>query len=95
MSEKGDLGFSPTVRWQGPATNKKREPMTGEQFNAQRQQSADKQAAADSDLVSVLTNAGVPKLAAQAIAQEIQELKNQLSILRGLPPFMKNVEQRG
>ena len=87
MSETGD--------WQGPATNKKREPMTGEQFNAQRQQSADKQAAADSDLVSVLSNAGLPKIAAQVLASKIQELETQVTLLRGLPPFMKNVEHRG
>jgi hypothetical protein len=101
MSEKGDLGFSPTVPWQGPATNKKREPMTGQQFDVLREKAASNQAAADTDLVSVLTNAGLPKIAAAAIKKEltalqaeIAELKVQLQLLRNLPPHLAKAERR-
>jgi len=97
---------SPTVPWGADTTVHAGEPaMSGETFNRIRQEAADKRAAvqvAASDLGSVLANAGVPKVAAQALVRkvgeleaEVQEVKNQLSLLRGLPPFMKDVEHRG
>jgi hypothetical protein len=96
---KGSTSSSPTVPWGADTTVHAGEPaMTGAQFNAIREKAnaerADLHAQGFADLFSVLANAGVPKVAAQAIAQEIQELKNQVSLLRGLPPFMKDVEQR-
>jgi hypothetical protein len=103
--ETGNLGFSPRVPWGVDTTIHAGEPaMSGEKFNQLRQQAADKRARVQgvaTDLVSVLANAGLPKVAAQALCRkiselegEVEELKNQVTLLRGLPPFMKNAEQR-
>jgi hypothetical protein len=92
MSEKGDLGFSPTVPWAGPQTNK---PRPAFDFNAAREKAAAEQAATDSDLVSVLSNCGLPKLAAQVLGRRIQELELQLTLLRNLPPHLAKAERRG
>jgi hypothetical protein len=117
-STRGDLGFSPTVRWAGPATNKKRPEFTGETFNAIREKSNAERAAvvqqtgktpAEQLYSEMWGNRLFPLDAVKFLVRQfsaliektnkleaqVKELQVQLSLVRGLPPFMKNVEHRG
>jgi hypothetical protein len=117
-STTGDLGFSPTVNWAGPQTNKKRPEFTGETFNALREKGKQERAAVgfapagqtpaeqlysemwgnrlfNLDAIKFLVRQFAPLIEkTNRLEAQVQELQNQLTLLRGLPPFMKNVEQR-
>ena len=98
----GPIGNGGT--WGGPNPRRPRPAMTGEQFDTIRKESAEQRDAApkmsamnkiargdSAALVGELESliARVSKLEGQ-----LQEAQNQLTLLRGLPPFMANVERR-
>jgi hypothetical protein len=89
-----------TSGWTGPdPTLNAGRTLSGDEFNKLR---ADAEAARqagtvqpDQPLAVQLANSGLPKQAAQIIANKLDELAVQLSLLRNLPPRMAKAERRG
>lgn len=101
MAETGDLGFSPTVRWAGPQTNKRRPEFTGETFNQLREKAAAACNGVNLDTGEVKTAQelltagiayhGVPKAAAAVIAQHLAALIEKVNELKSQFDYLQHV----